>query len=216
MTRNVEEFYTKNAGLLNFTIKVLKYIPALERLWQKNLQFHPEMRILDVGCGNGALTKTLFTVSREVKIESVHFFAFDVTQTLLDEFRLWILQKEITCIRTLKADMREMERLPFRWCSFDLICSSGVLEYLDEIEIARTLKKLCKLLKSGGKLIVMGSHKHPINYVLIHWLYRANLYSRKKFIQMLKSAGFHKIICWRFPFPYYHLNLWGYILVAEK
>lgn len=216
MTCGVEEFYTKNAGLLKFTIKTIQYLPALEKLWRLNFDFKPGIKILDVGCGNGALTKTLLKTSRNLKVEPVNFFALDVTEALLNEFRLWILQQEITNIRTIKADLRETARLPFSWRNFDVICSSGVLEYLEEQEIIDALRHFYELLKPEGRLIAMDSHKHVFNYFLIHLLYRANLYSRKKFVRMVRSVGFEKISFWRFPYPYSYLNFWGYIVVAEK
>jgi ubiquinone/menaquinone biosynthesis C-methylase UbiE len=217
MNCDVEKFYTENIGLLRFTIRTLQYLPALRKLWVENLEFRPGMEILDVGCGTGALTKTLFEVSRKKKIESIKFFAFDKSQKVLDEFRRWISDRQITNISTLKADARHAALLPYRFTSsFDVVCSSGVLEYLNEEEVIYSLESLRLMMKPNGKIIIMGSRKHLANYFLIQKLYQANLYSKQKFEEMIRKAGFRKINSWKFSFPYSYLNMWGYILVAEK
>lgn len=216
MKCDVEKFYTRNIGLLRSTTEILRYLPALRKLWRKNLEFRPGMEILDVGCGTGAITKTIFEVSREIGVEPVNFSAFDKTQALLDEFRSWIRDRQIKNIRTHKADVRHAALFYRCGAKFDTICSSGVLEYLNEDEIIYSLESLRLLLKPDGKLIVMGSRRHPINYFLIKRLYEANLYSKKRFEEMARYAGFEKISFWTFPFPYWYLNMWGYILVAEK
>lgn len=214
---DAEKFYTEHVRLLKFTIKVLNYLPALRKLWRQNLVLRPGMRILDVGCGNGALTKTLWQRSVELKIDPISFFSFDITAELLNEFRQWIRNKEITNIRIIKADARKMtDDLPAKWENFDLICSSGALEHINKDDLVLTLEQLYKYLKPGGTMIVMGSRKHFINYFLIQGLYQANIYDKNEFAGLLRQAGFQKITYWKFPFPYFYLNGWGYIAVAKK
>lgn len=214
---DTEKFYTENIWLLRSTIKILRYLPALRKLWRKNMDLQPGMAILDIGCGTGALTKTLLEISRGKKIDCINFFAFDTTQAVLDEFRSWIQEQGVMNVYTAKADARNGGILSYRFITkFDLICSSGVLEYFDEEEIIKCLNETYELLKPGGKLIVMGSRNHPLNYLLIKKMYQANLYSKKRFEEMARYAGFGKISFWTFPFPYWYLNMWGYILVAEK
>lgn len=214
MTCDVEKFYTKNIRLLDFTIKFLRYIPALRKLWEKNVYFFPHMKILDVGCGTGSLIQTLHDESAKQKIEP-RFFGLDITSALLEKFRHWSLEKKIP-VNILRMDVKDADNLPFRWSAFDIICSSGVLEYLDPEELQTTLRALYRRLDAGGKLITLGSRENIFNYFLIKRLYKSNLYSKERFKEMLKKAGFRKIKFWRFPFPYIHLNLWGYVAVAEK
>lgn len=217
MNCDAEKFYTDNIRLLNSTIKILKYLPALKKLWEKYLVFRSGMKILDVGCGTGALTKTLLEVSEAQGIDDVRFFSFDITKKVLDEFQNWIKQKEVTSVRTARADLRRMaEELPAHWQNFDFICSSGVLEYLEEKELVLALKNFRSYLSDGGTLITFGSRSHILNFFLIKCLYKANLYGKKKFAELLHQAGYSKIDYWKFPSPYSYLNLWGYIIVAKK
>lgn len=225
MKTDVEKFYTERKWLLKFTINVLNYLPALQKLWRQNIDWRPGMQILDIGCGTGALTKTLYRESQRTQATKLKFRAFDLTQVLLDEFRQWITGKTLADIQILKADIRTMDNdLPILWRNFDLACSSGVLEYLEEQELKTALWKIRTRLKNGGRLITMGSRRyctmgsrrHWVNRILIQGLYQANLYDQKEFTEMLHRAGFQNIGFWKFPRPYSYLNYWGYIAVAEK
>ncbi len=217
MKTDAEKFYTERKQLLRFTIDALNYLPALRELWRKNLEFHPKMKILDVGCGTGALTKTLYEVSRQIQVTPIKFCAFDLTQTLLNEFQRWIVKKNQADVNIIKADVRKIEdEAPIYWRNFDLVCSSGVLGYLEERELKTALWKIRTRIKDGGRLIVMESREHWLNRILIQKLYKANLYGKEKFADMLHQAGFRNIRYWQFPKLYSYLNLWGYIAVAEK
>lgn len=214
---NAERFYTERKYLLRFTINVLNYLSALRKLWRENLRMRDGMKILDIGCGTGALTKTLYQVSREKFAAQIQFRAFDLTQSLLDDFQKWIIENNRADIKAIKADARKIEDdLPADWNNFDVICSSGVLEYLTEQELIAALQKIRNRLNDKGRLIVMGSREHCINRILIQGLYRANIYGKENFAYILRRAGFRTIDYWQFPKPYSYLNFWGYIAVAEK
>jgi len=49
-----------------------------------------------------------------------------------------------------------------------------------------------------------------------HMVLDATIYARPEMEEALASAGFTQITFLRFSFPYSHLNLWGWIVLAKN
>ncbi len=212
MTTDVPGFYTKNLWLLNATIAAVRYLPALRALWRKYIAFWPGIKILDAGCGTGALVKTMVSASPY----PAHYCAFDVTPRLLHKFCRWAgANRRPGSFEIVEADIiSARQELPPVWRNFDIICSSGVLEYLEPDELGPALRHFKELLAPHGILVTITSRKNFSNKLLIEKLYRAMPYRPAEFAEALKKAGFRSATFWRFPFPYSYLNFWGYIVVA--
>lgn len=97
-------------------------------------------KILDLGCGEGNLVRTL---ARQAK---------EVVGTDIAENRLKIAKKksrEFANVSYLTADLDE--RLPFKNNSFDIVFMIGVLEYV--LDPYHTLQEVKRVLKPNGIFI---------------------------------------------------------------
>jgi SAM-dependent methyltransferase len=108
-------------------------------------------RVLDVGSGNG------YVLSRYASA-GANVYGIDLTRTGIDlcrqRFALAGLPGQFT--------VGSAEDLPFPSGSFDLVCSMGVLHHTPQTE--RAVREVHRVLRPGGKLIVMFYHRNSFHY----------------------------------------------------
>jgi SAM-dependent methyltransferase len=108
-------------------------------------------RVLDVGSGNG------YVLSRYAK-QGARVCGVDLTATGIDlcrrRFRLLDLPGQFL--------VGNAERLPFADASFDCVCSMGVLHHTPDT--AKAVGEVFRVLRPGGRLIVMFYHRNSIQY----------------------------------------------------
>ena len=115
------------------------------------LDLEPEMQVLDVGCGTGFGTEGLLE-----HVEHVH--GLDQSPDQLDR-----------AIAKLGASGRvtfargDAERLPYRSDTFDVVWSSGSIEYWPNPILA--LREFRRVLRPGGQVLVVGPNR-PRNRVV--------------------------------------------------
>ncbi len=123
---------------------------------------HRDERVLEIGGGLG-------TDGRQFARNGAHYFDADLSRNSLtlarEGFRLERLPGGFT-----EADA---EDLPFLSASFDVIYSHGVLHHTPNTE--RAVGEVFRLLKPGGKAIVMLYARESLGYVAAHLLGRARL-----------------------------------------
>jgi len=110
-------------------------------------------RVLDVGSGNGYVLSKYATEGAEV-------YGVDIT-----EAGIQLCKKRFEYL-DLKGDFRvaDAQSLPFDDNTFDCVCSVGVLHHVPDTEKAVT--EIFRVLKPGGRLIVMFYHKNSAKYRL--------------------------------------------------
>jgi ubiquinone/menaquinone biosynthesis C-methylase UbiE len=108
-------------------------------------------RVLDVGSGNG------YVLSRYAA-EGAQVDGVDITPKAI----------ELCQNRFLHAGLRgtfqvaRAEELPFADNTFDCVCSMGVLHHVTDTE--RAVAEIQRVLKPGGRLIVMFYHRNSAQY----------------------------------------------------
>ena len=102
-----------------------------------------QLTILDAGCGNGLLTGAIASLGAKV-----------IGVDIIDNLEL--ITKERRKPDTLFFLHADIQNLPFKESSFDLIISNGVLHHTPDTK--NSFLQLAKLVKPGGKFYV--------------WLYR--------------------------------------------
>ena len=108
-------------------------------------------RVLDIGCGNGYVLNRYASAGASV-------YGVDLTQTALR------LSKRRFAISNLRGSflVGNAEALPFEDRSFDCVCSMGVLHHTPDTR--KAVIEARRVLKPGGKLIVMFYHRNSLQY----------------------------------------------------
>lgn len=114
-------------------------------------------RVLDVGSGNGYILSRYARAGAEV-------YGVDLTRTGIGlcrrRFELAGLGGHFT--------VGSAEDLPFPTGFFDCVCSMGVLHHTPDT--ARAVREVHRVLRPGGRLIVMFYHRNSFQYrVLFPW-----------------------------------------------
>jgi ubiquinone/menaquinone biosynthesis C-methylase UbiE len=110
-------------------------------------------KILDVGSGNGYVLSKYAT-------EGAHVFGIDITQAGID----------LCCKRFEHLNLNgqfqvaDAQALPFADNTFDCVCSMGVLHHVPDTQ--KALDEIYRVLKPGGRLIVMFYHRNSAKYQL--------------------------------------------------
>ncbi len=99
-------------------------------------------RVIDIGCGEGKLTRTLARQWAEV-------FGIDVDETALTKARA-ALKGENATFMTAKA-----EDLPFEDGSMDVVVFPNSLHHIAVEKMPQALIEAARVLKPGGRLCVM-------------------------------------------------------------
>jgi ubiquinone/menaquinone biosynthesis C-methylase UbiE len=104
--------------------------------------YSKEKRVIDIGCGEGALTKAIAVEFREI-------VAIDVNSK-----RLSRLAKSLEASGATNVKLREMDarRLEFADSSFDLAIFNRSLDHIDGYELA--LREAHRILMRGGGVFI--------------------------------------------------------------
>lgn len=108
-------------------------------------------KVLDVGSGNG------YVLSKYAG-EGADVFGIDITPAGID-----LCQKRFELL-DLKGDFRvaDAQDIPFPDNTFDCVCSMGVLHHVPDTQ--KAIDEIHRVLKPGGRLIVMFYHRHSAKY----------------------------------------------------
>ena len=128
--------------------------------------------VLEIGIGNGA-DGVMFALN------GGQYTGADLTEAALEATR-----KHFSVLG-LKGDFRKenAEQLSFGSETFDIVYSHGVLHHTPDIE--RAIGEVWRVLKPGGRAIIMLYHKHSFNYHV-----RIMGYMRSRvFLRILRRLG---------------------------
>lgn len=150
--KNVEDYEAKHYGdhIRSFMTvrqqRVLEFVDALN--------LNAGAQVLDAGCGPGYLLKALAERNFQV-------FGMDGAEGMLRSAAVRVNAINPKYPPSFKQG--DIEHLPYEAESFDLICSTGVIEYLKEDR--QVLSEMYRVLKPGGYLILPVTNLwSPINY----------------------------------------------------
>ena len=109
------------------------------------------LRVLEIGCGMG-------TDGAQFAKAGADYTGIDLTDAAVE------LARKRFQVSGLKGEFRvaDAERLDFPDASFDLVYSHGVLHHTPDIESA--VREIHRVLKPGGRAMVMLYHRNSYNY----------------------------------------------------
>ena len=144
------------------------------------LDIEAEMTVLDVGCGTGFATEGLLEHVDEV-------YGIDQSEHQLEQ----AYAKFGARAPPVHFHRGDAERLPFATDTFDIVWSSGSIEYWPNPILA--LREFRRVLKPGGQVLVVGPNypDNPITQRLADAIML--FYDEYEADRMFKTAGFEDV-----------------------
>lgn len=152
-------FYDRIAGLYDVTFKFNGYGRSLEKYLSAHLPTpRSDARILDAGCGTGLLTLSLLrTIVHPVRIAAV-----DLSASSLNTARKTITE-DTTRSHEVTFTQANVLALPFADNSFDMVLTSGALEY---VPLQDGLSEMARVLAPGGYMLHLPVRPSPVSKLL--------------------------------------------------
>ena len=144
------------------------------------LEFPDDATVLDVGCGTGFATEGLLEC-----VDTV--YGIDQSEHQLEK----AYAKFGKTGGPVNFHLGDAERLPFKTDSFDVVWSSGSIEYWPRP--VRTLREFRRVLKPGGQVLVVGPNTpdNPVTRALADAIML--FYDEYEADRMFKTAGFEDV-----------------------
>ena len=169
----------------NASVGLAELRPHHECMLQKCIQLCPTGRVLDFGCGKGAMVEE--GRRRGLDIHGVEAFAAGSGTNI---------HEHLDQSGMLGATVREIVegRIPHRDASFDLVVSNQVFEHIADLR--PVLEEISRVLKPGGRLFASFPTLDTLReahcrIAFAHWLPK----SRARFLWLLcwRSLGFGRL-----------------------
>ncbi len=139
-------FYDRIAGFYDWTFKLNGYGRSLDQYFRDHpVPVFPGAKILDAGCGTGLLTLALL---RALDVP-VNITAIDLSGSSIAKGKKAVAEGDRGKYK-VNFIQGNVLSLPFADASFDLIVTSGVLEY---VPLADGFSELARVIAPGGHLL---------------------------------------------------------------
>jgi ubiquinone/menaquinone biosynthesis C-methylase UbiE len=142
MKSSEREFFDRVAGIFDTRFNVYAKKTGKSRVRRRvhvfieHCQFRQGMKILEIGCGTGEYSVGLSAGDHRL-------ICTDISLNMLHIARSKLPRRD-----NLDFIHCDIERLPFRDCSFDAVVGNSILHHLD---IGKALPELFRILKTGGR-----------------------------------------------------------------
>lgn len=172
-------FYDRIAGIYNFTFKLNGYGRSLDQYFENHpLPVSRGARILDAGCGTGLLTLALLRV--------LHF-PVQITALDLSATSIAAAQKAVGGSPGRRQDVGfaqgNLLSLPFADNSFDLVVTSGALEY---VPLREGLNELARVISPEGHLLHLPVRPSPAS-TFLEILFRFKSHPPREVLEQTES-----------------------------
>ena len=208
-------FTERHASYVRF-IRAVRYPQGLRAYFLRSPLLRPGVRVLEAGCGSGALTLAVHDAAARRRVAVGALDAFDLTAVMLARLRHALERRGIATVRLAEADVLRLDMLPPAWTGYDLVVSASMLEYVPRARFVHALRGLRARLVDGGSFVLFMTRQNPLTRVMIGRWWRANLYTRAELERAFREAGFTDLRFPGFPLGALHLSLWGHAVEATS
>lgn len=183
-------FYDRIARLYDLSFKINGYGRSLDQYFDEHpLPVYPGARVLDAGCGTGTLTLALLRTLRV----PVKLTALDLSLSSMATARKYVA-KGNHGEQKVQFTQGNILSLPFADESFDLILTSGVLEY---VPLNEGFGELARVIARGGHLLHLPMRPSPVT-ALLEVLFRFKAHS-PEVVSENSAQHFQLVSHYRFP-----------------
>lgn len=175
--KKINEFWEKRSQKYGNRIEgvLLKSVPLSVNRFLNDWMYkeidvilkNSNLKILDVGCGYGRLTKQIVD-----KYPKITVFGIDISRNYIDIFNKSLGPKN-------KAFQSDIKKLPFEDNSFDVIFIVTTLMYMgDKFSQQQAVSEVFRVLKKGGSFVII--ERCPLGYSIFTLGGLINKIRRKK------------------------------------
>jgi ubiquinone/menaquinone biosynthesis C-methylase UbiE len=183
-------YYDRIVRLYDLTFKVNGYGRSLDQYFEEHpLPVFPGARVLDAGCGTGTLTLAML---RKLRVP-VKLTALDLSASSMATAQKYV-NKNNPRDQKVHFAQGNILSLPFADESFDLIVTSGVLEY---VPLDEGFGELARVISHGGHLLHLPMRPTPVT-ALLEVLFRFKAHSPVE-VSEKSDQYFQEVSHYRFP-----------------
>ena len=184
-----QKFYDRIADVHNIALKVNGYRKSVAKyLNSLDLDIDQDSIVLDAGSGTGIVSLGFYSSKFRPKRTVTLDLSFNSLQVSREQFQ----KDKIVEADEISPVQGNVLKLPFEDETFDLILTCGVLEY---VPLDAGLKEMSRVLKKGGKLVLIPIKPSVVGKVL-EILYKFKKHPirklRKNSRKYFKIVGDHK------------------------
>jgi len=183
-------FYDRIERVYDLTFKVNGYGKSLDKYFERHpLPVSENARVLDAGCGTGTLTLALL---RTLQVP-VRLTALDLSSSVLSTARKYV-SKDNPNQHEVRFAQGNVLALPFADETFDVVVTSGVLEY---VPLEEGFTELARVIAPGGYFLHLPMRPSPTTRIL-ELLFRFKAHPPEE-VSETTDRHFRVVSHYRFP-----------------
>lgn len=150
--------------------------------------------VLEVACGTGRATIEIIKhIGNEGKV-----YAIDLTEAMIERAKNKLKKRNL--LNRVDLRLGNAKNLPFHNGTFDIVYNAYMFDLIDTSEMPNIISEFKRVLKPGGKLVLVNMSKNKKGKTLYEFLYEKGLLGfasgscRPVFLKpFLEKVGFEKI-----------------------
>jgi ubiquinone/menaquinone biosynthesis C-methylase UbiE len=200
-------YYDRIVKFYDLTFRLNGYGRSLDQYFDEHpLPVFPGARVLDAGCGTGTLTLALLRTLRV----PVELTALDLSASSMATAKKYVSKDHDHRGQKVHFTQGNILSLPFADESFDLIVTSGVLDY---VPLDEGFTELARVISRGGHLLHLPLRRSPVT-TLLELLFRFKAHSPDE-VAETSAQHFQMVSHYRFP-PFHAISWSKTAVLAQK